>query len=337
LGTTCVACHAADDPHADQFSGRACLECHTQSVWDGAERFDHDQSDYRLTGLHRRVECGDCHERSTANATTAYVRYAGLRHTSCTSCHEDVHRGRMDGTCSGCHTTTGWHRLNRSRFESRFDHEATDFSLVGKHAEIECASCHDRSRAKGEGLRLSFGRATRGNAYPTPEAADCMSCHLDLHQGAFRESDDGPICQNCHTQTGWLPTTYDIARHNEASTFELSGAHVVTPCQDCHVTPEGTDRLPEFRFANSECAFCHENDDPHEGQFAELPCTDCHNTDSFAIDSFDHDATRYPLDGAHRDVACKDCHALARESDGREYRIYKPLGTECTDCHGGAR
>jgi hypothetical protein len=337
LGTTCVACHEADDPHAQQFGGRACQECHTETVWDGAERFDHDQSDYRLTGLHRRVDCEDCHRPSTAGAAAEYVRYAGLNTTSCSSCHEDVHRGRMEGTCAGCHTTAGWHRLNRSRFESRFDHEATEFSLVGRHADIECESCHGRRRAEREGLRLSFGRATRGNAYPTPEAADCLSCHLDFHQSVFQQSVGGPLCQNCHTQTDWLPTTYDLARHNDGSTFELSGAHVVTPCQECHVTPGDTDSTLNFRFADSECRSCHESDDPHRGQFADARCTSCHTTDSYAVESFDHTTTRYPLDGAHRDVACNDCHALVRGSDGGKYRMYKPLGTECTDCHGGAR
>jgi len=337
LGTTCATCHAQDDPHAGQFAGRACQECHTESVWEGAERFDHDQSRYKLTGLHRRVECGDCHRRSTVNAATAYVRYADLSYASCKSCHEDVHRGRMEGTCSNCHTTSGWHRLNRSTFESRFDHDATEFSLVGKHAEIECSSCHERSRAQGEGLRMTFRRATRGNTYPSPVAADCLSCHVDYHEGVFRESTGGPLCQNCHTQTDWLPTTYDIARHNEGSTFELSGAHMATPCQDCHVTPDDADRTLKFRFADSECRSCHEKDDPHRDQFAGVQCTDCHTTNSFVIESFDHNATRYPLDGAHRDVACNSCHVLAKAPAGQEYRIYKPLGTECRDCHGGAR
>ncbi len=336
LGTTCVACHVADDPHRGQFGDRGCQECHSETVWDGADGFDHDQARYRLTGLHRRARCEDCHDRSATGPETSYVRYAGLSYASCTSCHDDVHRGRMGGTCASCHSTAGWHRLDRARFEGRFDHEVTEFSLVGKHSEIECGSCHDRGRAEREGLRLTFRAAAQLNEYPRPVAAECTSCHLDFHAGAFLKSEDGAACQSCHTQVGWLPTTYDIARHNGGSTFTLTGAHLVTPCQDCHTDPDAGNRVLRFRFEDSDCRSCHESQDPHRAQFAGRPCTSCHGTDSFSIESFDHASTRYPLDGAHRDVSCNDCHALERDSDGREFRVYKPLGTECRDCHGGA-
>jgi predicted CXXCH cytochrome family protein len=339
LGTTCAACHATDDPHDSQFGERGCQECHTQRVWDGAERFDHDQTRYRLTGLHRRVQCEDCHARGTRSAPGdqgAYARYAGLSYSSCKSCHDDGHRGRMEGTCASCHNTGGWHRLDRAKFEGRFDHEVTEFSLVGKHVEIECGSCHDRGQSDREGLRLTFVAAARRNEYPRPVAADCLSCHLDYHVDVFQQSAGGPVCESCHTQTDWLPTTYDIGRHNEGSAFALTGAHVATPCQNCHTVPDSANRALQFRFENSECRVCHESDDPHVSQFAGRQCTVCHDTQSFAIAAFDHTNTRYPLDGAHRDVSCNDCHSLAREPDGREYRVYTPLGTECLDCHGGA-
>ncbi len=264
------------------------------------------------------------------------MRYMDLDFSSCKSCHDDVHRGRMSGSCASCHNTSGWHRLDRTRFEGRFDHTVTEFSLLGKHAEIRCASCHDRSQQDRDGLQLSFVAATRRNEYPSPVAADCLSCHLDYHADVFRESTGGPVCESCHTQSGWLPTTYDIGRHNDASTFDLTGAHVATPCQNCHTQPDAPDRALQFRFESSECHFCHESDGPHASQFTGQQCTACHDTESFAITALDHNDTRYPLDGKHRDVDCNDCHALAQQPDGRQYRVYTPVGTECRDCHGGA-
>jgi hypothetical protein len=339
LGDTCTACHADDDPHDGQFGTRACDGCHAQTTWDGAERFDHDQARYRLTGLHRRVQCQDCHTAKTNPATgraAASVRYTGINFSSCTSCHADVHRGRMNGSCATCHNTAGWHRLDRAAFEARFDHEATGFSLLGRHAEIECASCHDRGQRDREGLRFSFVAATRANEYPSPVAEDCLSCHLDYHADAFRESTGGPVCESCHTQSAWLPTTYDIERHNDASTFVLTGAHVATPCQDCHTQPDADDRVLRFRFDDSECDSCHEADNPHDGQFNGRACTECHSTESFGIAAFDHGKTRYPLDGKHRDVDCNDCHTVAQPPAGGEYRVYTPLGMDCIDCHEGA-
>lgn len=339
LGTTCVACHTADDPHERQFAERGCEECHTQTAWDGAERFDHNRSRYRLTGLHRRVECAECHDsgtRSWRGGGARYVRYAGLRYSSCTSCHEDVHRGKMEGTCEDCHNTGGWQLLDRATFEDRFDHRATEFPLLGKHAEISCGSCHDPSRPEPEGVLLRFDAATRRSAYPHPAAGDCLSCHLDFHESVFRESAAGAVCESCHTQSAWLPTTYDIRRHNDGSTYSLTGAHLAIPCHDCHAGAAAGNMALQFRFESTECEACHSSGDPHMGQFAARLCTSCHETDSFVIPSFDHSNTRYPLDGAHRDVPCNDCHALSRDAMGREYRIYRPVGTECEDCHGGA-
>jgi hypothetical protein len=49
---------------------------------------------------------------------------------------------------------------------------------------------------------------------------------------------------------------------------------------------------------------------------------------------FDHDRTRYPLDGSHRDVACGACHALESRPDGTQLRRFRPVGMQCEDCHG---
>ncbi len=339
LGTTCVACHETDSPHGSQFIDRACDECHRQRDWNSTDLFDHDQTRYRLTGRHRQVECAECHRSEMRNAsasTRPHVQYSRLDYSSCTSCHEDAHRGRMEGSCTGCHTTAGWHLLDRTRFESRFDHDATEFSLVGKHADIECGLCHDQTHAERDGIRLTFAAAGRQSEYPKPVAADCLSCHLDYHSSVFEQTAGGPLCESCHTQIDWLPTTYDLERHNDGTTFTLTGAHVATPCQGCHTNQNTSGRALQFRFARSECESCHERDDPHVGQFAEAQCKACHDTESFMIESFDHTTTRYPLDGAHIDVACNDCHVLATDAAGREYRVYRPVGTECEDCHGGS-
>ena len=336
LGTTCVACHSAETPHGDQFGKQDCEECHAQTTWDRAELFDHDRSRYRLTGLHRRVACRDCHTptHSSRAGPAASVQYAMLSYSTCLSCHRDEHRGVMGSACANCHNTTGWRSIDRSSFESRFDHEATNFPLAGRHADLDCAQCHDRNQPLREGLMLTYSEGTGRSAYPQPAAEDCISCHLDYHEGAFEDSPGGPSCEDCHTQQSWVPTMYDIERHNAGATFILTGAHVATPCQACHSNRTTADGTPLFHFESTECQSCHTSHDPHSGQFAGQQCSACHDTDSFEVGWFDHTTTRYPLDGAHRSVPCADCHSLERDSNGRAYRVYKPLGTDCRDCHG---
>jgi hypothetical protein len=334
LGTACEDCHREDDPHGRQFAGRACQDCHGELEWKGAERFDHDLARYRLTGLHREVACEKCHAPSSAPDAR---RYAPLDFATCASCHEDPHRGSMGAGCERCHTTAGWQRVDRRNVESGFDHTRTGFRLVGKHAQVECAACH-AARPATQWLRLSFDPRTRGRAYPVPRAESCVSCHPDYHERAFERAPGGVACDNCHGQDAWLPTSYDIARHNRESRFELTGSHLAAPCTACHRDPLGSEaQPPSFRFASLECVSCHGRDDPHGGQFAGRRCEDCHDTRSFRIARFDHDRTRYPLDGAHRDVPCASCHKQEPAAGGGVLRRYKPLGTACRDCHANDR
>jgi len=219
--------------------------------------------------------------------------------------------------------------------EEQFDHEITGYSLVAAHAELNCSECHDPSRGQRTGVDLTYEPESLGDAYPAPVAESCMSCHVDYHEGVFRDTPGGSECESCHSQQDWLPVSYDIARHNSDSRFELTGAHIVTPCQSCHGIFESDDAPLRFRFESNECAYCHEAEDPHASQFADAPCTECHDTESFTIALFDHSTTAYPLDGEHMNLDCNDCHLLENDAAGRPYRVYKPLGTECRDCHGG--
>jgi hypothetical protein len=240
----------------------------------------------------------------------------------------------MGSDCSRCHTTADWKEIARGSFERDFRHDGTAFRLRGVHAEAACAACHTLTGTAAEGVRLSFARGERGKSYPRPAAEDCLSCHLDYHEETFVTSGGGATCSNCHTEESWLPATYDIARHNAGETFVLTGAHLATPCGDCHRAAEDPEAL-HVRMPYERCRDCHEADDPHGAQFADRACTDCHDTDTFRVASFDHDNTRYPLDGRHRDVDCGVCHRTTTDERGREVRVYRPLGMRCEDCHGG--
>lgn len=335
LGSSCTSCHQEDNVHGRQFGTRSCASCHLEDTWEKASRFSHDSTRYALTGRHREVACADCHKSVTpAGSTEPEVQYAGVRAQTCTTCHADYHRGAMPQRCEQCHSTEGWQLLrNRTGFEATFNHQRTAFALRGAHETLSCASCHNPRRPATAAIRMSWPRAERGAMYPAPDAARCTSCHVDAHEGALAKTAGGTTdCTSCHAESGWSPSSYDVARHNRES-FELTGAHVAVPCAQCHqpVRPGGP---PQFRLPGRDCASCHQRDDPHADQFAGRACTDCHGTESFTIADFDHGRTRYPLDGAHRDVACSKCHTVTQGAGGVSYVRYRPLDTSCRACHG---
>ena len=98
--------------------------------------------------------------------------------------------------------------------------------------------------------------------------------------------------------------------------------------------PAGTSQPhPDFNFRAGEhaCAACHT--DPHAGQFAPVTeCARCHEAAAWRIPRFDHDKTRFHLEGAHRRVACSACHR-AEKVAGKSVVRYRPLDTACRSCH----
>jgi len=143
------------------------------------------------------------------------------------------------------------------------------------------------------------------------------------------------VCDNCHSEHDWIPADYDLERHNQDSEFTLEGAHRSVPCILCHPTPDAGLEAGQFTIENHECVNCHSEDDPHENQFREESCDSCHGSEEFLITGYDHDDTDFPLDGKHEQVPCNACHAEEIGAGGSTFVRYKPLGTECRDCHGG--
>jgi hypothetical protein len=110
-------------------------------------------------------------------------------------------------------------------------------------------------------------------------------------------------------------------------------------CESCHTTEAFDDLTFDHALVVDElggCSSCHADRDPHAGQFEGSDCGSCHVTEHFEIDSFDHAQTAFPLDGAHNGVDCASCHR-SEGSDAAAFVRYRPLGTECVDCHGGDR
>jgi len=300
----CFSCHtqqfnATQNPnHVQAGFPRDCSTCHNTSQWKGAV-FDHTaRTKFALTGAHVQAQCSGCHVGG---------RFAGTPQ-NCDSCHLDAFNktsnpnhsaSNFPRDCSQCHTTTQWKG-------AKFDHNLSRFSLTGAHARVECASCHVGGRFTG-----------------TTQA--CEGCHMDAfnavtspnHVVAGFPKD----CAQCHTTAQWKGAKFD---HNTSTKFPLTGAHVQTQCNACHVGGS-------FAGTAQNCEGCHlatfnQTSNPnHTAAAFPKDCAICHTTTQWKGAKFDHaTATRFPLTGAHASVQCTQCHVNSR---------YAGIGQTCEGCH----
>ncbi len=336
LTTQCIGCHIEESPHQNQFPEVNCSTCHETEVWDDAPLFDHDEAEFALTGKHVDVECAGCHTTRESPLGEEFVQYLDLEFASCQSCHEDNHDGAFGDNCSSCHMTDGWFDIS-SLNETAFDHSTTDFELIGSHLLLECASCHGKPARDDAEILVAFTPTTLRNTYPSIAVANCESCHVDYHEGVFVENPDSRSCESCHGQDAWYPSSFDLNRHREQATFELTGAHITTPCSSCH-QPD-FDKKPHFEIADTACKDCHVEDNPHGDQFItdgiETTCETCHATDDWLASSlFDHEDTEFPLTGRHNSIECSLCHVSdSPDQIPTSPAIFRNTPLECTSCH----
>lgn len=191
---TCFSCHKFTDEHKGQY-GKKCKDCHNTKGWR-KNSFDHDKTDFRLTGKHEDVTCGDCHPGNLFKDKVS---------SKCYDCHRqhDIHDGQQGKKCHECHSEKGWLK------EVHFDHDITRFPLLGSHATLACEECHSTGVFKDA-------------------KHNCISCHTedDIHKKRL-----GKQCGLCHNSTDWKTWNFD---HDKQTDFKLRGAHKGIDCLSCH-------------------------------------------------------------------------------------------------------
>jgi hypothetical protein len=85
----------------------------------------------------------------------------------------------------------------------------------------------------------------------------------------------------------------------------------------------------------AECVSCHR--DVHAGQFS-ATCETCHSvqTAKFAVATFAHERTKFPLTGKHAPVMCTACHKVetrAFPAGTATTRHFAGLDVQCASCH----
>ena len=353
----CYACHQTDDPHAGQF-GQDCAQCHDTGSWGGAS-IDHSATGFALTGAHTAAACSQCHTNGT---------YAGTP-KNCYTCHQtdDRHAGQFGQNCAQCHNTGGWGGAS-------IDHNATGFALNGAHTGVDCSQCHTNGTYAGTPQNCyachqtddrhagqfgqdcaqchdtgGWGGASidhNATGFPLTGAhtgVDCTQCHISgtyagtpqncyaCHQSADRHAGQfGQTCAQCHDTGGWGGASID----HSATGFPLTGAHAGANCTQCHSNGS-------YAGTPKNCYACHQTDDRHAGQFGQ-DCAQCHDTGSWGGASIDHNATGFPLTGAHAGANCAQCHpngsyagtpTACAACHGEPAYHAGQLGTECASCH----
>ena len=273
-----------------------CRNCHPEhrgvdaplTVMQGGE-FPHELLGFSLNGHKLTAQkvpftCADCHQNDLSTFVT----------DSCDACHRQMdasftqsHVQAYGTACLDCHDGV-------DRFGKQFSHNGFQFKLTGKHLEVACSQCHGDARSLAD-----FPMAPQ----------DCYSCHRadDPHETRF-----GTDCGTCHSPDGWQPAKFD---HN-LSDFKLEGAHAEVACEACH-------RSSVFKGTPTDCYSCHQQDDAHAGSFG-TDCSTCHVPVDWDSVTFDHNRTAFPLDGAHANVQCEQCHTN---------NTFIGTPTQCVACH----
>ncbi|MBK6998376.1 MAG: cytochrome c3 family protein [Lewinellaceae bacterium] len=288
---SCTTCHInpeTDDGHNGVngyvYENSACLSCHPTGDADNA--FDHNTTNFPLTGAHLSADCLDCHAGG----------YAGTP-TQCSACHTTDFNGTTNPNhvalniptdCAMCHTTApGW---EPATFPIHNDY----YALNGAHAVIanDCATCH-----------------AGGNYNNTPNT--CNGCHAADYNAT---TDPNHVtaqfptdCATCHSETAWAPSTFD---HN--TIYPFTGAHIpiANDCDACH--------HGNYTNTPNTCAGCHTIDfngttNPnHVALGLPTDCAMCHTTaPDWEPASFPIHDNYYVLNGAHIAIAndCATCHS----------------------------
>ncbi len=313
LTQSCVSCHT--DNH-NNVVGRECQTCHTPAGWAQVPAFDHSKTPFVLVGRHSAVACGKCHQDIERKEKGKPILFAAKGHDDCAPCHSSPHGNTMaERSCTSCHTPSNW---RTPKAGARFNHELASFKLTGRHGDVACDKCH---KAAGPGTTKQTGKAV---------TRKCASCHKDYHRGDFA-SKFNEECERCHTTAGFTPATFQLAAHGN-SRFPLTGAHLATPCGQCHAKGANGRRI--FRFTSQLCQTCHK--DQHAGRFAPemraRSCGACHTPLDWSPVNFDHSRTGFKLVGKHAGVKCSACH-MRRESSGVQATQYKGTASRCESCH----
>jgi len=350
-------------PHGDDFKPD-CALCHNADSWEVTKAdmtFDHDTTQFKLTGQHLLVDCKGCHQT---------LKFEQAK-SECRACHTDMHSNTVGQDCARCHTPKAWIVEN-----TKMMHRLSRFPLEGNHAVVDCALCHQSaSMLNFEPLgiecvdchRKDYQATTTPNHQASGYPTDCIQCHgmkasgwtgIKFDHSSFPLTQGHNIsCRECHKSGTYqkLSTECKSCHQTNFNTAQLPShatAGISVDCKTCHTATGWKPSL--FRHSSTgfellgahaaivQCSACHVGNTTsaqpgciscHQVQYNNAPghvaskfptdCRLCHNNNSWLGATFNHSLTSFPLTGAHISVQCASCHTAG----------YAGTSTECRSCH----
>jgi hypothetical protein len=179
----CVTCHLNDfngttNPnHKSAGFPTDCAVCHSTTAWQPAS-FNHNLTQFPLTGAHTSVPCASCHINGV---------YAGTP-TDCYSCHKTDYNNvtnpnhvaaHFPTTCGTCHTTATWLGavFNHTWFPIYSGTHAGQWMTCNdchvnpsNFAVFSCITCHTHDKATTDPHHQGVGSYVYN-------ATSCYTCH----------------------------------------------------------------------------------------------------------------------------------------------------------------
>jgi nitrate/TMAO reductase-like tetraheme cytochrome c subunit len=137
-------------------------------------------------------------------------------------------------------------------------------------------------------------------------------------------------CQSCHNSERWSAISFN----HDKTKFQLLGKHLKAACSNCHYDKKVSEKKNIiFSSLTADCETCHT--DNHFGQFRindKSDCVRCHTFENWKPEKFDHNKTKFKLEGAHLKAECSKCHKVNVKNE-KPFVIYKIEDFRCVVCH----
>jgi len=277
--------------HADLEGIENCTQCHESGNQLAPEK------------------CLECHTILAKRIENDSGLHANPEYQECHTCHIE-HNGR------------DFELIHWEDSQDDFDHTLTGYQLEGAHAQLQCRECHTSANITELQTIEDAGKDTEHTFLGLNR--ECLSCHYDEHRGKLTSN-----CRSCHGMSAWKPVP---GFSHDTTDYALTGLHTTVACSDCHPVQTGSPIQDDTEFLqftgirHESCNVCHQ--DIHQGKLGE-DCVSCHTTEGWRIqlaEEFDHSRTDFPLDGAHQEVQCEECHLPGETITIENYQ-------RCNDCH----
>lgn len=174
----------------------------------------------------------------------------------------------------------------------------------------------------------------------------CLVCHSEikertLQNTGYHSSSDvkGKECISCHSDhhgKNFQLIRFDISKFDHNLTgYKLSMPHSKQECADCHNQKFISDqkiKTKKFTYmgVGTTCLTCHA--DYHQKTLSS-DCATCHKAESFKPASkFNHDNTKFHLEGKHAIIDCSGCHKIATVA-GKKFQDFRIEQFSCAICH----